>query len=137
MNQVRTVSTLSKSFDLLTALYNNCDEADELRLTKVAIEMDSLRALKVRVGSNPALAIQLEIKLLALDNLITKNVVDRLAYYAMPTIQSGENEKGILTPELASIVKKHYEMAEMLDEDFQLRSELSKILALVDESQID
>ena len=132
MNE-RTVAYLVDSFDLLSDLYNDCDETDALQLSEIAIEIESTRALEIRARSSIAISKQLEIKLLAVDRLITKRVAERLAYYALPRDIEGENEKGLLTPEVTQMLRKHYQLADVWDEDFQLREELASILTLVDD----
>ena len=132
MNE-RTVAYLVDSFDLLSDLYNDCDETDALQLSEIAIEIESTRALEIRAKSSIAISKQLEIKLLAVDRLIIKRVAERLAYYALPEEIEGQNENGLLAPELTRMLRKHYQLADVWDEDFQLREALAKILALVDE----
>ena len=132
MNE-RTVAYLVDSFDLLSDLYNDCDETDALQLSEIAIEIESTRALEIRAKSSIAISKQLEIKLLAVDRLIIKRVAERLAYYALPEEIEGQNENGLLAPELTKMLRKHYQLADVWDEDFQLREALAKILALVDE----
>lgn len=128
-----TVDYLADSFVLLSTLYIDCDEAEELQLAEVAIEIESARALEKRVLLSRAIAKQLEIKILAVDRLIIKRVVERLGYYALPLEIEGENDKGLLNPEFANILKRHYQSSEVWDEDFQLREQLAKILTLVDD----
>ena len=129
----RTVAYLVDSFDLLSTLYIECDETEALQLSEIAIEIESTRALELRAKSNIAISKQLEIKLLAVDRLIIKRVAERLAYYALPEEIEGQNESGLLAPELTRMLRKHYQLADVWDEDFQLREALAKILALVDE----
>ncbi len=129
----RTVAYLVDSFDLLSTLYIECDETETLQLSEIAIEIESTRALELRAKSNIAISKQLEIKLLTVDRLIIKRVAERLAYYALPEEIEGENENGLIAPELTSMLRKHYQLADVWDEDFQLREALAKILALVDE----
>ena len=129
----RTVAYLVDSFDLLSTLYIACDETETLQLSEIAIEIESTRALELRAKSNIAISKQLEIKLLAVDRLIIKRVAERLAYYALPEEIEGQNENGLLAPELTRMLRKHYQLADVWDEDFQLREALAKILALVDE----
>ncbi|MBT7541329.1 MAG: hypothetical protein HN683_18425 [Gammaproteobacteria bacterium] len=129
----RTIAYLVDSFDLLSTLYIACDETETLQLSEIAIEIESTRALELRAKSNIAISKQLEIKLLAVDRLIIKRVAERLAYYALPEEIEGQNENGLLAPELTRMLRKHYQLADVWDEDFQLREALAKILALVDE----
>jgi len=129
----RTVANLVDSFDLLSTLYIECDETETLQLTEIAIEIETTRALEFRAKSNIAISKQLEIKLLAVDRLIIKRVAERLAYYALPEEIEGQNENGLLAPELTRMLRKHYQLADVWDEDFQLREALAEILALVDE----
>ena len=129
----RTIAYLVDSFVLLSTLYIECDETETLQLSEIAIEIESTRALELRAKSNIAISKQLEIKLLAVDRLIIKRVAERLAYYALPEEIEGQNENGLLAPELTRMLRKHYQLADVWDEDFQLREALAKILALVDE----
>ena len=129
----RTVANLVDSFVLLSTLYIECDETETLQLSEIAIEIESTRALELRAKSNIAISKQLEIKLLAVDRLIIKRVAERLAYYALPEEIEGQNENGLLAPELTRMLRKHYQLADVWDEDFQLREALAEILALVDE----
>ncbi|MDA7774303.1 hypothetical protein N8993_08975 [Pseudomonadales bacterium] len=129
----RTVAYLVDSFELLSTLYIECDKTETLQLSEIAIEIESTRALELRAKSNIAISKQLEIKLLAVDRLIIKRVAERLAYYALPEEIEGQNENGLLAPELTRMLRKHYQLADVWDEDFQLREALAKILALVDE----
>ena len=129
----RTIAYLVDSFGLLSTLYIECDETETLQLSEIAIEIESTRALELRAKSNIAISKQLEIKLLTVDRLIIKRVAERLAYYALPEEIEGQNENGLLAPELTRMLRKHYQLADVWDEDFQLREALAKILALVDE----
>jgi hypothetical protein len=117
----------------VSTLYLEGDETEALQLSEIAIEIESTRALELRAKSNIAISKQLEIKLLAVDRLIIKRVAERLAYYALPEEIEGQNENGLLAPELTRMLRKHYQLADVWDEDFQLREALAKILALVDE----
>ncbi len=128
----RSIASLDHSFNLLSTLYDDCDEGEEIQLSEIAIELESARALEHRVHTSSAIAKHLEIKLLSLDRLITKRVAERLAYYAIPEEIEGENESGLLAPELTELLRKHYQLPDVWDEDFQLKEELAKILALVD-----
>lgn len=130
----RSTALLADSFNLLRSLYDGPDKADaleELQLAEIAIAIDSSKALEYRAEANPAIAKQLEIKLLAVEQLITSRVVERLAYYVIPEENIGANEKALLAPKVSEMIKKHYSAAELLDEGFQLRSQLAKILSVV------
>ena len=133
MKTERSTALLADSFDLLRSLYESpdkADEAEEIQLAEISIEIDASKALESRAGASPAIAKLLEVKLLAVEQLITSRVVERLAYYVIPEVNIGANEKALLAPEIAEMIKKHYSAAELLDEDFQLKSQLAKILSI-------
>ncbi|MFT6436947.1 MAG: hypothetical protein ACJAVI_005021 [Candidatus Azotimanducaceae bacterium] len=132
MKTERSTALLSDSFSLLRSLFDGDDETEKLQLAEIAIEIDSVKAIEARAGVNPAISKQLEIKLLQVERLITRRVVERLAYYVIPEENTGTNEKALLAPGISELVKKHYGMADLLDEDFQLRNQLAKILSIVD-----
>jgi hypothetical protein len=132
MNSARSTALLSDSFSLLRSLYDSDDETEKLQLAEIAIEIDSAKAIEARAGVNPAIAKQLEVKLLQVERLITSRVVERLAYYVIPEENTGANEKALLAPEISEMLKKHYGAPDLLDEDFQLRSELAKLLSLTE-----
>ena len=132
---IRTTAELRNSFELLQTLFRADDEHDQLQSAKILIELDAVFALEKRQASSPALAKQLEIKMLAVDKLIATTVVERLGYYAIPDEVEGENQTPIIAPGLRQILYRYHQLLAGSDEDYEMRGQLVEILTTLDQSE--